>query len=78
MKKNKDLIGIKSKEGNDYLISQFADDTSLALMNKGKCLNKAFSTLKRFGCISGLKINVEKNKNSAAGIRNHLGYSKGI
>ena len=61
MKKDKNL-GIKSKEGNNYLISQFANDTSLALLNKRDCLKNAFKNLENFGKISGLKINVDKSE----------------
>jgi hypothetical protein len=54
--------GITDSEGNNYLVSQFADDTSFALKCNKESLNKLFFYLKEFGSITGLKINVEKTE----------------
>jgi hypothetical protein len=54
--------GVKDNENNNYLISQFADDTSFAIKCNKESINKLFFLLKEFGNISGLKINIEKTE----------------
>ena len=48
--------------GREHKISQYADDTSLYLKDKEKCLSKALQALNWFYSISGLKINIKKTK----------------
>ena len=45
LQNNPKLEGIKSKDNMDYLISQFADDTSMALKNKKDCVKNTFEAL---------------------------------
>jgi exonuclease III len=54
--------GVKDSENNNYLISQFADDTSFAIRCNKESINKLFFLLKEFGNITGLKINIEKTE----------------
>ena len=56
------IKGITSMNGNSYIISQFADDTSFAILNHPGNLDDLFKILDRFTSISGLKINVEKSE----------------
>jgi hypothetical protein len=60
--------GIKDKNGKEYLITQFADDTSFALDNSKKPLKKLFDLLTEYGEISGLKINLSKTEILPIGI----------
>ena len=55
----KDIKGLKINE-MEYIISQFADDTSLLLVGSEECLNAVLNTLNNFSQISGLKVNFEK------------------
>ena len=49
------------KIGNtEYIISQFADDTTLILDGTDKSLKAALNVLKFYASISGLKVNIEK------------------
>jgi exonuclease III len=57
-----DQYKIADKDGNNYLISQFADDTSFAIKCRKESLNKLFYHLKEFGSITGLKINIDKTE----------------
>ena len=59
--KNNDIKGILIN-GKEYKLSQYADDTQLILDGTEKSLKAAMETLKQFYIMSGLKINVEKNK----------------
>jgi len=68
MKHSKLLEGIQSPDNNNYLISQFADDTSIAVINKPGCLDTIFKILNEFSEISGLKINIEKSEIMMLGI----------
>ena len=52
-------ININRKE---FLLSQYADDTQIFLDGTAKSLQEALSVLNRFYAISGLKLNIEKNK----------------
>ena len=61
IKQNKDVKGIII-DGEEYKISQFADDTSLLLDGSEKSLNAVLKILHTFSEISGLKINFEKTK----------------
>ena len=65
IKQKSGIEGIVYK-GSTYLISQFADDTSLSIMGTSDNLNKCFETLKQFEAVSGLKVNV--NKTEAMGL----------
>ena len=55
------INGIEGYAGN-YIVSQFADDTSFAIVNKKQNLNNLFGILKEFAHISGLKINKDKTE----------------
>jgi exonuclease III/uncharacterized protein Smg (DUF494 family) len=68
IKKNLHEDGIKDNKGNNYIITQFADDTSFALKNINDSLHKLFDNLKLFGEICGLKINIEKTEILPIGI----------
>ena len=48
--------------GNDFLLSQYADDTQIFLDGTEQSLREALRVLDRFYAISGLKINIEKTK----------------
>jgi hypothetical protein len=50
------------KKGNNLLINQFADDTSIMLNNTRGALRQLFKNLETYGQISGLKINIEKTE----------------
>ena len=58
---NKNVKGININ-GNDFLLSQYADDTQIFLDGTEQSLREALSVLDRFYAISGLKINIEKTK----------------
>ena len=61
IRNNNDIKGITI--GNtEYLISQFADDTTLILDGTEQSLKTAINILKFYECISGLKVNIEKTK----------------
>ena len=52
--------------GNEVKISQFADDSNLFCVDVTSVEN-AFVTINNFGGISGLQLNVKKNKSSVVG-----------
>jgi hypothetical protein len=54
--------GVKDKKGNNYLISQFADDTSFAIGSTKKALDDLFEHLEKYGEATGLKINIAKTE----------------
>jgi len=56
--------------GCNYLISQFADDTSLSVIGKADNINKCFYVLKEFEKVSGLKVNVSKTEALGLGVFN--------
>ena len=60
--KNNDRIKGITIDGEEYKISQYADDTFLLLDGSDKSLNTALDTLDRFSFISGLTMNFEKTK----------------
>jgi effector-binding domain-containing protein len=62
LKKKLSQYGIQDKLGNNYLISQFADDTSFALKENKEGIHKLFKQLKEFGEVSGLKLNISKTE----------------
>ena len=61
-KKHSEIEGIISSTGENYLISQFADDTSFAILNTPGNLDRLLHALEKFTWISGLKLNVEKSE----------------
>jgi hypothetical protein len=61
IKQNKDIKGIVIND-EEHKISQYADDTSLALDGSEKSLFNALETLEFFSRLSGLKINTSKTK----------------
>ena len=61
IKQNKDIKGITIGD-KEHKISQYADDTSLALDGSPKSLFSALDTLDFFSRLSGLKINSSKTK----------------
>ena len=60
-KANKDIKGIEIA-GTEYLLSQFADDTTILLDGSEKSLNEALKILKKFAIASGLKLNSTKTR----------------
>jgi len=62
VKQHPDIRGIKTSPSIDYTISQFADDTSIAIIADKKNIESTFNTLEKFSKSSGLKINVEKSE----------------
>ena len=61
IRNNRDIKGIKIN-GEEYKISQYADDTSLFTDGSPQSLDGILQTLDFFACISGLKINFNKTK----------------
>jgi len=69
---------IKQKSGiegiihgdQNYLISQFADDTSLAVIGNIHNIKRCFEVLSEFEKVSGLKVNVSKTEALGLGIFN--------
>jgi hypothetical protein len=61
IRKNENIKGIKI-HNFEFKISQFADDTSLILDGTEKSLINALNTLKFYGRISGLNINMDKTQ----------------
>lgn len=55
IKQNQNIEGIANKSGGKYKISQFADDTSIAITNSRENLSSPFDVLTRFAEESGLK-----------------------
>ena len=62
IKQKTTVEGIKSSNGDDYTISQFADDTSIAIKNKAGNIKKTFDAINNFGQRTGLKLNIEKTE----------------
>lgn len=58
---NKDIHGI-TVDNTEYILTQFADDTSLLLDGSQRSLQAALNVLEIFGTISGLRMNTEKTK----------------
>ena len=61
LKNNKNIKGIHINN-KEYIISQFADDTTLFLDCLDKSLRNTLKLLEEFSHISGLKVNFEKTK----------------
>ena len=61
LKANKDIKGLSIKDVQ-YLITQFADDTSLLLDGSEKSLSETMKMLNYFARLSGLKLNETKTK----------------
>jgi exonuclease III len=62
LKKKLENIEIRGTNRENYLIAQFADDTSFAIENDEKSLFQLFECLDTFGNISGLKLNIDKTE----------------
>jgi hypothetical protein len=62
LKKRIEEIGIKDNKDNNYMIAQFADDTSFAIHNNKTSIHRLFENLETFGEISGLKLNINKTE----------------
>ena len=58
---NKQIKGISIDE-NEYLVSQFADDTTILLDGTQNSLTGSLNTLEVFGTMSGLKMNTDKTR----------------
>ena len=67
---DKNLKGI-SVNGNEFKISQFADDTTLILDGSRSTLLAALNVLEVFGNMSGLKVNMDKTKLVWIGKKRH-------
>ena len=61
IRKNKNIRGIEVG-GKEYLVSQYADDTSLTLDASELSLKTTFKILKFYADASGLQVNIEKTK----------------
>ena len=61
IKNEKNITGIKVKQ-REYIISQFADDTTLFLDGSEKSIKNTLQLLEKFSHISGLKVNFDKTK----------------
>jgi len=62
IRQNPRIDGIIGESGENYTVSQFADDTSLGILNTKHNLRETFKVLSEFSTCSGLKINVEKSE----------------
>lgn len=61
LRNNPNIKGIKI-DGKEYIVSQYADDTSLTLDGTSESLLNTLNVLTFYGRISGLKINTDKTK----------------
>ena len=61
LKINRSIKGISIGE-HEFLMTQFADDTTILLDGSQNSLTGSLNTLEIFGTISGLKMNTEKTK----------------
>ena len=62
------IEGVQNNTGESYLISQFADDTSFAIINSKENVHTLFHILPNVGRLSGLNINIEKSELLLLGI----------
>jgi len=62
IKQHPNVRGIKPSIDEDYTLSQFADDTSIALIASKQNINNIIQILNKFSTVSGLKINVDKTE----------------
>ena len=67
---NKQIKGITIND-NEFLVSQFADDTTILLDGTQNSLTGSLNTLEVFGTISGLKMNTDKTKVIWIGSKKH-------
>ena len=70
IKTNRNIKGINIKD-TEYIISLYADDTTLILDGSEKSLREAIKTLDSFYKISGLKINISKTQITWIGSNKH-------
>ena len=61
IRKNEDIKGI-TIDGEEYKISQYADDTSLISDGSPESMDGILRELDYFANLSGLKINIQKTK----------------
>ena len=61
IRKNQNIKGIKIRD-TEYLVSQYADDTSLTLEPSERSLENTLKILKFYADASGLRVNMEKTK----------------
>ena len=59
LKNNPEIKGIKIQQ-SEYLVSQYADDTTLTLSDDKDSLNESLKCINNFANCSGLKANFEK------------------
>ena len=71
-KANPDIKGIEIA-GIEYLLSQFADDTTILLDGSENSLNEALKILNKFALASGLKLNANKTRAVWIGSRKFSG-----
>jgi hypothetical protein len=62
VKKNMENNGLEDKRRNNYIINQFADDTSFAIKANQDNIHSLFTTLNKYSRISGLKLNLTKTE----------------
>jgi len=67
IKQKGDIVGITHGNHN-YLISQFADDTSLSIIASPVNIKRCFHVLKEFEYVSGLRVNVTKTEAMGLGV----------
>ena len=72
IRKNKKIKGIKLKE-KEFLLSQFADDTTLGLDGREESFTEAIHTFDKFSAVSGLQINNDKTVAVWIGSRKNCG-----
>ena len=60
-RQNKEIKGV-CVDNKEYLISQYADDTSITLDGSELSLRSTLKLLKFFAKVSGLRVNIEKTK----------------
>ena len=70
VRKNNEITGI-TIDDTEYIISQYADDTSLILDGSSESLDAFLRTLQHFAEISGLKMNVDKTEVVWIGKKKH-------
>ena len=61
IRKNEEIKGI-SVGDSEFIISQYADDTSLILDGTAETLDASLRTLQHYANMSGLNINLEKTQ----------------
>ena len=59
IKQRTEVEGIRSRKGDDYMISQFADDTTIAIINSKDNIRRTFDAIEHFGELTGLKLNAD-------------------